>query len=383
MSQRALQRILIVDDEEAILETMTFTFEDDYEVLTASDARRGLEILDQLAPVAAVLTDYRMPNMTGVEFLAQVCARHPETTRIILTGFGDIEIIEQAINSGHVYAYVRKPWEPDALKQIVRRAVELHELQCEKSRLLTEVRASHVLLQAMMDQLGMGAIAIDPTGVVQAVNRPACAFLGLPGDPRGRSLQDALREVGLDAVSAVLGHVDATGSELLEEVTTGEGDRRRQLRLTLKTLTDASGTTLGRVLLVREISHEPLRRDFEDVLQEIVKSEATGVRGHMEAALPRLRCIADAVRASRILSPGMSELAERASRTITALENWLAVDDTLVAEAYPDAQLLLDRLRVARARWPLGDELPARVRELVQRVEAYYESGENPKQRSL
>ena len=79
----------------------------------------------------------------------------------------------------------------------------------------------------------------------------------------------------------------------------------------------------------------------------------------------------------------MSELVERASRTITALENWLAVDDTMLAEPYPDAQLLLDRLRVARARWPLGDELPARVRELVQRVEAYYESGENPKQRSL
>ncbi len=383
MSETQRHRILIVDDEEAILETMTFTFEDDYEVLTASDARRGLEALDRHAPVAAVLTDYRMPNMTGVEFLAQVYERHPETTRIILTGFGDIEIIEQAINDGHVYAYVRKPWEPDALKQIVRRAVELHDLQCEKAKLLTEVRSSHLLLQATMDQLGMGAIAIDPGGVVQAVNRPACTFFGLAGDPRGRRLEDALRDAGLDGVAAVLGHVDATGSERLEEVTAGEGERRRQLRLTLKTLTDANGTTLGRVMLVREISHEPLRRDFEDVLQEIVKSGEQTAREKMEAALPRLHRIADAVRASRIHSPGMSELAERASRTITALENWIAVDDTMAAESYPDAQLLLDRLRVARARWPLGDELPGRVRELMQRVEAYYESGDNPKRHSL
>ena len=68
---------------------------------------------------------------------------------------------------------------------------------------------------------------------------------------------------------------------------------------------------------------------------------------------------------------------------MTALENWLAVDDALAAEAYPDAQLLQDRVRIARSRWPLPDEIPSRVLELERRVEAYYESGENPKRRTL
>ena len=70
--ETALPRILVVDDEEAILETMTFTFQDDYEVHTSSDARRALEVLDENAPFAAVLTDQRMPDMSGVEFVAAV-----------------------------------------------------------------------------------------------------------------------------------------------------------------------------------------------------------------------------------------------------------------------------------------------------------------------
>ena len=99
-TELTLPRILVVDDEEAILETMTFTFEDDYDVLTSSDARRALELLDENAPVAVVLTDQRMPNMSGVEFLTEVWRRHPATVRMILTGFADMEAIIQAINDG-------------------------------------------------------------------------------------------------------------------------------------------------------------------------------------------------------------------------------------------------------------------------------------------
>ena len=69
MSEPNLPRILIVDDEEAILETMSFTFMDLYEVFTSTDARKGLEILDEKSPIACVITDQRMPGMTGVEFL--------------------------------------------------------------------------------------------------------------------------------------------------------------------------------------------------------------------------------------------------------------------------------------------------------------------------
>jgi len=79
----------------------------------------------------------------------------------------------------------------------------------------------------------------------------------------------------------------------------------------------------------------------------------------------------------------MAELADRISRSLTAIEYWLEVDASLAREEYPEAQLLLDRTRIAVSRWPLPDQLPARVRDLARRVEAYYESGENPKQRIL
>src|SRR5690606_4134217 len=131
-------RILIVDDEEAILETMAFTFEDDYDVLTATSARQALEILDASGPIAAVITDQRMPEMTGVEFLAKVCERHPNTTRIILTGYADGEAMVRAINEGHVYAYVTKPWEPEELKQLVHRAVEVHRLRVRNDTLVED-----------------------------------------------------------------------------------------------------------------------------------------------------------------------------------------------------------------------------------------------------
>ncbi len=127
MSERP--RLLVVDDEEAILETMTFTFEDDYEVLTSPSAKKALHLLDERGPVAVVLSDQRMPEMTGVEFLTEVFNRHPETVRIILTGFADMDAIIHAINDGHVYAYITKPWEPAQLKQVVLRAVQHYELE--------------------------------------------------------------------------------------------------------------------------------------------------------------------------------------------------------------------------------------------------------------
>ncbi|MFB0977644.1 MAG: response regulator, partial [Myxococcota bacterium] len=126
-----LPRLLVVDDEDAILETMSFTFMDDYEVITTNDARRGLEILTEQPSIAVVLTDQRMPHMTGVEFLREVYEQHPDTVRIMLTGFADSDATIQAINDGHIYAYLDKPWEPAELKQTVKNAANHYALTVE------------------------------------------------------------------------------------------------------------------------------------------------------------------------------------------------------------------------------------------------------------
>jgi hypothetical protein len=103
----------------------------------------------------------------------------------------------------------------------------------------------------------------------------------------------------------------------------------------------------------------------------------------LEKSLGELSDLREEVSDSTPLSPGMSELSDRISRSQTAIEYWIEVDDSLAREEYPEAQVLLDRMRIAMARWPLPDQLPARVRDLARRVESYYESGENPKQRTL
>jgi CheY-like chemotaxis protein len=375
-------RILVVDDEEAILETMAFTFEDDYEVLTSSDARRALEILAEQAPVAVVLTDQRMPSMSGVEFLREVWRRHPSTVRMILTGFADMDAILGAINDGHVYAYVTKPWEPDHLKQVMKQAVEHHRLAVENERLLTRLKRANVFLEAVMDELDTGALAVDAAGIVQAANRPLVQQLGLPAELRGKPLAGVLASRGLQGLSGTLDELAADASRTYDEVDVRVGERLYRMRVALHNLRDPSGESFGRVIFLREISHEPLRRQFEDAVQELA-ARREGLRAHLERSVKEIGRIAEQARSAGVRSAGMAELEERAARTITALQNWLDVDDALAREDYPDAQLLMDRMRVALARWPLPEAIPQPVVQLTRRVEAYYESGENPRQRVL
>ena len=371
-------RLLIVDDEEAILETMRFTFEDDYDVLTASSAREALEQLGSRGPVAVVVTDQRMPEMTGVEFLAQVFERYPNTVRIILTGFADMDAIIRAINDGHVYAYITKPWEPDHLKQVVRRAVEHYELTVENERLLSELRDANAFLEAVMDQLDTGALAVDAQGVVRAANAPARTWLGLDRDPRGRELKEVLGPGVLDRVGGAAIRISTEEGVRFEEIDLPVGDGVR-LRLAVHPLVAGDGRNLGQVILAREISHEPLRRRFEDIVAGILEEDGS-IRASLEGAEEELRQLLGDIRGRSLVSPGMAELEDRVSRSITAIEYWLAVDDALAREEFPDAQPLIDRMRVATARWPFPDLLPKRVRDLARRVESYYESGENPKQ---
>ncbi len=371
-----LPRILVVDDEEAILETMTFTFEDDYEVFTSNDPRKALEILDENAPFAAVLTDQRMPEMSGVEFVSEVWRRHPNTVRMILTGFSDMDAIIQAINDGHVYSYITKPWEPDQLKQVMKQATEHYKLTVENERLLENLQRANVFLGAVMDELDVGAIAVDSEDVVQAVNRPVREYMEIEEIPTGARLKDLVGSrsfAAIQSAAASMAEGDAEGS-VFEDV---DVDQHR-FRVSTRDLT-SGGTPIGRVILFREISHEPLQRRFSELLGEVLGAE-DALRPSLEATRDALPELAERVRESQIESGGMRELAERISRTRTAIENWLEVDDAMAGVDFPDAQLLQDRLRIAMSRWPLRDELPKQVVELSRAVEEYYESGEKPRQ---
>lgn len=370
-------RILVVDDEEAILETMYFTFMDVYEVFTSTDARRALEILDDNAPIACLITDQRMPGMTGVEFLAEASRRHPETVRIMLTGFADAEATIQAINDGHVYAYVNKPWEPDELKQTVKRAVELNQLAAENHRLVAQLRDTNYFLEAVMDRLDTGALAVDAEGILRAANRPAREHLDLGSDPRGRSMASVLEKLGIESLGDTVMRLLDESEAAFEDVQTTVGGRPLRLRISAQRLEE-----VGSVVLFKEVSHEPLRRRFEEILAGVGQTN-NALRTVLEAALQDLGELASEARELGVFSPRLAELNERVSRTQTAIQNWLDVDDMIVAKEYPDAQILRDRLQVASQRWPDADALPPRILLLHQVVERYYESGENPRERVL
>ncbi|UCE85577.1 MAG: hypothetical protein JSU66_14765, partial [Deltaproteobacteria bacterium] len=270
----------------------------------------------------------------------------------------------------------------EELRQVVRRAVDHHVLEVENRRLVTDLRRATRFVEAVMDRLDVGALAVDAAGVVQQANRLARDYLGFDGDPRGRLLGELLASHGIEALASAAVRIAADPEHRTEELDVARDDGVLRIRMGVESLGEDEGVELGRVLLFREISHEPMRRRVDELLSELA-GETGELRARIEKAMPELRTLAEPAERRRTESPGMLELSERTSRSLTALENWLAVDDAISREDYPDAQKLRDRMRVAAMRWPLPDRLPDRVRELAQRVEAYYESGENRKERVL
>jgi CheY-like chemotaxis protein len=375
-------RLLVVDDEEAILETMSFTFADDYEVITTNDARRGLEILEERAPVAVVLTDQRMPHMTGVEFLREVYQRHPDTVRIMLTGFADSAATIQAINDGHIYAYLDKPWEPAELKQTVKNAAQHFTLTVENRRLVDDLGRGNLFLGAVMDRFETGAIALDSDGIIQATNQPVRKYLKVGDDAVGSDIGEVLVNQGLENVATAVASVSVDMDGSFEDLEMMVDDAPHRLRISSRFLESPGGDRLGRVLFFKEVSHEPVRRRFEELVVALSQSEGE-LREEIGIALDELEKIGEQVASSGITSPSMSILSERLTRTQTAITSWLEIEDLMCREDYPDAQMLIERMRLANHRWPHGVELPERVGALAKRVESYYESGENPKQRVL
>jgi len=126
--------ILYVDDEPMALETFKRQFKRDFTILTAESAVQGMEVLKQ-QEVALVLSDHRMPQTTGAQFLSQVQVAHPDAVRMILTAYADMESVVDAINLGHVHRYLTKPYEERDVRLVLREGIERYVLIKERDRL--------------------------------------------------------------------------------------------------------------------------------------------------------------------------------------------------------------------------------------------------------
>src|SRR6266550_4107204 len=148
--RRRRHSILVVDDERDVVQSVKDLLRLDYDVFTATKAADGLKILEE-RPIDVIMSDQRMPEMTGVQFLQHVKAPHPDATRLLFTGYADIHAVIDAINQGNVYRYITKPWDPDELQTIIREACERHDLIVQRRVLMDQLEKTNAELREAND----------------------------------------------------------------------------------------------------------------------------------------------------------------------------------------------------------------------------------------
>lgn len=224
-------RILCVDDEKNILQALERSFlDDDYEIVNANSGAEGLQALEESGPFQVVISDYRMPVMNGVEFLKAVYARWPDTIRLVLSGYADIGAIVAAINEGHIYKFIPKPWDDEDLRVTIQKSMEHYLLQKKNRELREELDAANLVLedkvrqrteqlelrnralefsQSLLGSLPVGVAGIDEKGMITYCN-----------DIAGKLLKNVYGEIVGENVVACC---DAALGRLVEQVRREKG----------------------------------------------------------------------------------------------------------------------------------------------------------------
>ena len=131
--------ILLVDDESEILFSLRGLLRQEFELHTAASGAEALDIL-RLHPIHVIMTDQRMPQMTGVELLRRAREDFPEAVRIVFTGYADIKSVVDAINHGQVFRYLTKPWDPDEMVALLHQACDHYQQIAERKQLLHDLK---------------------------------------------------------------------------------------------------------------------------------------------------------------------------------------------------------------------------------------------------
>jgi two-component system sensor histidine kinase/response regulator len=164
-------KIMIVDDEPVNLRTLERLFRSDYHVVTAPNGAEALALL-QHHDVALLISDQRMPEMTGIELMKRTVALRPQMVKLLLTGYTDVSALIESINCGLVYRYLTKPWDNDDLRLTVNRALEHYEMV--KSRHLLGMENQR--LRARLDEIhALATLEIADDSALQ--NVPEFDFL--------------------------------------------------------------------------------------------------------------------------------------------------------------------------------------------------------------
>ena len=142
MTKNTRRKILIVDDEPSVLNSLKRTLRKEHDVILSQDGFSAIQVLNE-QEIAVIIADQRMPKMNGVTLLEKAMEIQPDTARILVTGYSDIQAVIDAINEGNVYYYIHKPWEPEDVRLIIRQAIDRYNLIQTNRSLVAEIEETN------------------------------------------------------------------------------------------------------------------------------------------------------------------------------------------------------------------------------------------------
>lgn len=143
--------ILYVDDEMNNLVSFKATFRMKYNVFTAISGEEAIKLMDENI-IHIIITDQRMPSMTGVEFLERILEKHPDPMRILLTGYADLNAVIDAVNKGKIFHYLSKPWNEEELDMTIQRAFDIYTKKLEEKEMTDKLAISNDQLEFLLRQ---------------------------------------------------------------------------------------------------------------------------------------------------------------------------------------------------------------------------------------
>ncbi|MBK8228132.1 MAG: response regulator [Flavobacteriales bacterium] len=333
-------RVLFVDDEERNLKAFRASFRREMDVLIAPSGQDALELLAR-ENVHVIVSDQRMPGMSGSEFLAIARERHPHVMRMLLTGYSDLDAVVRAVNEGGIYAYATKPWDENDLRLRIHQAFEIQQLRAEKERLLD--RYSQVF-EATADPI----VIVDQRGQVLDANAACAALIGVDRDDlRQRRFTEFLDDAkalirslkqhrsGRDFVNVDLTIRNALGAVidcLMTATSLGpQGEHRNVFQAVIKDITDRKQEQKRLEKLNADLDRRVTARTSQllEALEDL-GSFSYSVAHDLRSPLKNIAAMSEMLRATALKNPALDDCVPYADRIERGAKRMIQLVDDLL-----------------------------------------------------